>query len=418
MNLANALTTLKARGFVKQSTDESALDASLSNEKVVYYVGFDPTADSLHVGSLVPIMAIAHLQQWGHFPICIIGGGTTMIGDPSGKTEMRSMLTREEIVANGQGILAQLKRYAVLDGEQGMFLNNADWLLGLNYIDFLRDIGRYFKVNEMIRAEAYRQRLERQEGLSFIEFNYQLLQAYDFLVLFKEFKCTLQMGGDDQWGNILAGNDLIRKITGHVVHALTFPLLTTASGQKMGKTESGAIWLDAKRTSPYKFYQYWINTDDRDVVSFLKFFTFLPLTQITELENLQGSDIRKAKEILAFEVTKLAHGKGEAEKAKEASLAAFGQGSEGIESMPTTTILRSRFVSGITLADLFVETGLVSTKSEAQRLAEQGGAQVQGKRISSSRELITENMLEDNELLLSAGKKKRHRVVVIRKEPE
>ncbi|MBI4155782.1 MAG: tyrosine--tRNA ligase [Candidatus Zambryskibacteria bacterium] len=407
----NALETLKQRGFVKQSTDEKALEVALDTKGQVFYIGFDPTADSLHAGSLVPIMAIAQLQRAGHFPICIIGGGTTMIGDPSGKTEMRRIMTREEIDSNGEKILAQLKRYAVLDGKQGLFLNNADWLLNLNYIDFLRDIGRYFKINEMIRSESYKQRLDRQEGLSFIEFNYQVLQAYDFLVLFNNHNCTIQMGGDDQWGNILAGNDLIRKVTGKNVHALTFPLLTTAAGRKMGKTESGTIWLDPKKTSPYEFYQYWINTDDRDVVSFLKFFTFLPFEQIKELEKLKGADIRQAKEILAFETTKLAHGEEEAEKARKASRAAFGKTNEGIDSMPTSTIARERFIKGVTLTDLFIETGLAETRAEVQRLAEQGGAYVQGEKVLSAKTLITEEMFREGELLLSSGKKKRHRVV-------
>ena len=408
--MKNALDTLRERGFVKQSTDEDVLNKALSKNGMVYYVGFDPTADSLHVGSLVPIMAIAHLQRHGHFPICIIGGGTTMIGDPSGKNEMRRMMTLEEINANGEKILAQLKRYAVLDGKHGAFVNNADWLLNLNYIEFLRDIGRHFKVNEMLRAEAYKQRLERQEGLSFIEFNYQILQAYDFLVLFQKFNCTLQMGGDDQWGNILAGNDLVRKITGKTVHALTFPLLTTATGRKMGKTESGTIWLDRDKTSPYEFYQYWINTDDRDVVSFLKFFTFLSMEEIRELKKYEGADLRKAKEVLAFEITKLAHTEEEATRARKASRAAFGESSESMESMPTSTIARSRFIAGITLIDLFVETGLASTKSEAQRLAEQGGAYVNGEKILSGKTRITEEMLKDGKLLLSAGKKNRRRV--------
>lgn len=270
----NALSMLKERGFVQQCSDEDMLFKTLADPGVVFYAGFDPTADSLHIGSLVPIMAMAHLQRAGHVPIGLIGGGTTLIGDPSGKTEMRKFLSREEIEQNGRGILSQLKRYLKLEGDKGMFVNNADWLVDLNYIQFLRDIGRYFKVNEMIRAEAYRQRLEREEGLSFIEFNYQLLQAYDYLVLHDRHACHLQIGGDDQWGNILAGKDLIRRMRNADVHALTFPLITTARGQKMGKTEAGAIWLDASKTSPYEFYQYWINVDDRDVGRFLALFTF------------------------------------------------------------------------------------------------------------------------------------------------
>ncbi len=361
--MKTALDILEERGFVKQHTDKNSLQKSLSEEKVVCYVGFDPTADSLHVGSLVPIMAIAHMQRSGHMPICIIGGGTTMIGDPSGKSEVRRTMTLEEIKSNGEKILVQLGRYVAFGEGQGLFLNNADWLLGLNYIDFLRTTGKHFKVNEMIRSEAYKQRLDRQEGLSFIEFNYQLLQAYDFLVLNEMYNCTLQMGGDDQWGNILAGNDLIKKVTGRNVHALTFPLLTTATGRKMGKTESGTIWLDADKTSSYEFFQYWINTDDRDVIKFLKFFTLLGMEDIAEFEKLQGADIRKAKEALAFEATKLAHGEKEAVKVMQASRAAFGTSADGIDAMPSTEISRERLVKGISLADLFCEAGLAESKS-------------------------------------------------------
>ena len=291
----NVFEILQERGFVQQSTNKEALSKLLSENQVTYYVGYDPTASSLHAGSLVPIMAMAHLQRAGHKPIAIIGGGTTMVGDPSGKTQMRQLISRETIESNGIGILAQLKRYLNFNEGSGLFLNNADWLIPLNYIEFLRDIGRHFRVNEMIKVEAYRQRLDREEGLSFIEFNYQLLQAYDFLHLFQQYGCLLQMGGDDQWGNILAGADLIRRMKGDIVHALTFPLLTTASGEKMGKTAGGAIWLDADRTSPYAFYQYWINTDDKDVERFLAYFTFLPMDEVRRLGGLKDADLREAR---------------------------------------------------------------------------------------------------------------------------
>ncbi len=415
----NTLAILKERGFIKQCTggEGEDLEKLMSHSKITYYIGFDPTADSLHVGSLVPIMAIAHLQQDGHIPIVIIGGGTTMIGDPSGKTEMRRIMTQDEIETNGGKILEQLKRYIEFGNSEnsenaGIFLNNAEWLLDLNYIEFMRDIGRYFKVNEMIKNETYRQRLEREEGLSFIEFNYQLLQAYDFLILFDKYNCVLQMGGDDQWGNILAGIDLVRRTRFQNVCGLTFPLLTTARGQKMGKTESGTIWLDSNKTSPYEFYQYWINTDDRDVIKFLALFTFLPMDEIDELKKLTGEDIRKAKEILAYEVTKLAHSEMEAKKAQESSKVLFAKNSGGdLSAVPTTVMNRERFVNGISVIDLFFETSLITTKTAARRLIEQGGAYVNGKKITINM-IVTEDYLENNILLLRSGKKNYHQIIV------
>ncbi|MFH1392408.1 MAG: tyrosine--tRNA ligase [bacterium] len=408
----NAFDVLKERGFVQQCSDESALQKILSSSGIVYYIGFDPTADSLHVGSLMPIMAMAHLQKAGNIPIAIIGGGTAMIGDPSGRTKMRQLLSVEEIETNGIKIREQLQRYLILDNKQGMFINNAEWLLDLNYIKFLRDIGQYFKVNEMIKAEGYRQRLEREEGLSFIEFNYQLLQAYDFLMLFERHGCILQMGGDDQWGNILAGLDLIRRIKSEKVYALTFPLITTARGQKMGKTESGAVWLDAGKVSPYEFYQYWINTDDRDVICFLAYFTFLPMAKIHELATFKYAKLRIAKEILAFEATKLAHGAEEAEKAQAASRTAFAKNGEELSALPTTIMERDRFVPGIPVVELFCEVGLASSKSDARRLIKQGGAYLNRDKISSSEILIKEEFLENNEILLRRGKKNYHRILV------
>lgn len=410
--MKNIINILKERGFIRQCTNESALENATANGKIAYYAGFDPTADSLHVGSLVPIMAMAHLQRAGHIPIAIIGGGTAMVGDPSGKTEMRKMLKREEIEVNGLKILTQLKRHLNLDGECGIFVDNAEWLLNLKYIDFLRDIGRHFKVNEMIRMEAYRQRLEREEGLSFIEFNYQLLQAYDFLVLFDRYKCILQAGGDDQWGNILAGTDLVHKLRNESVYGLTFPLLTTARGQKMGKTEKGTIWLDATKTSPYEFYQYWINADDRDVIRFLLFFTFLPLDEINQMEKLKNEELRQAKEILAFEVTKITHGEEEAQKARSASKTAFAKGGDDFSAIPTTIIPRARFSAGIPIVDLLCETGLAPTKTAARRLIGQGGAYLNDEKIVSVNARLTDDGLKNNSLILRCGKKKYHRIIV------
>jgi tyrosyl-tRNA synthetase len=410
--MPSAFDVLHERGFVQQCTDETAVRKILDQPPVVFYCGFDPTADSLHCGSLMPIMAMAHLQGAGHTPIAIIGGGTTLVGDPSGKTEMRKMLGPEDIAKNGQSILAQLQRYLTLDGQRGLFLDNSEWLVPLRYIDFLRDIGRHFRVNEMIRAEAYRARLEREEGLSFIEFNYQLLQAYDFLQLFKRHKCVLQIGGDDQWSNILAGTDLIRKLEGKAAWGLTFPLLTTARGDKMGKTAQGAVWLSAERTSPYEFYQYWINTDDRDVQRFLAFFTLLPMDEVRRLGQLEGQALNEAKKVLAYETTKLCHGASEADKAKATTESVFGNKSTGPTSLPTTTLPRATLAQGIAIADLLVQTKLAESKKEARRLIQQGGAYLNGQPITQIDLIVREDSLQDGAILLRHGKKKFHRVVV------
>ena len=410
--MSNIFADLRERGFVQQCTHEEQVSQLLSGKSITYYVGFDPTADSLHAGSLVPIMAMAHLHRAGHRPIAIIGGGTTMIGDPSDKTEMRPMISAEQVEKNGERILKQLQRYLDLDNTTGLFLNNAEWLLPLNYIEFLRDIGKHFRVNEMIRAEGYRQRLERELGLSFLEFNYQLLQAYDYLCLFKEYDCVLQLGGDDQWGNIIAGVDLVRRIEGERVYGVTFPLLTTAGGAKMGKTAGGAVWLDAEKTSPYEFYQYWINVDDRDVGRFLAYFTFLPIDEARRLGNLEHDGIREAKSVLAYQATMLAHGKDEADKAQETSRAAFGGGGLDLDAMPTTHISVDKLDTGIPIMDLFQEVGLTTSKSEARRLIQQGGAYINEKQHKAIDVVIGVDMLEEDVILLRAGKKRYHRIVV------
>ncbi len=411
-HMTSAFDVLQERGFVQQCTDTEAVRKLLAKPPVVFYAGFDPTAPSLHAGSLVPIMAMAHLQRAGHTPMAVIGGGTAMVGDPSGKTEMRRLLTPEDIAKNGAGILAQLQRYLTLDGVHGHFVNNADWLLPLRYIEFLRDIGRHFRVNEMMRAEAYKQRLEREEGLSFIEFNYQLLQAYDFLKLNQQYKCLLQIGGDDQWSNILAGADLIRKLASKTAYGLTFPLLTTARGEKMGKTAQGAVWLSAERTSPYEFYQYWINTDDRDVERFLAYFTFLPMDTVRQFGHVEGAALQESKAVLAFEATKLCHGEAEAEKARQAARAAFAGAGDDLTGMPTTKLARSALAAGIPILDLLLQVGLVESKKEARRLIQQGGAYLNGKPITQSELVVREDSLENNALMLRHGKKKFHRVVV------
>jgi tyrosyl-tRNA synthetase len=410
---------LRERGFVAQVSDEEAVRKMLAAERVTFYVGFDSTATSLHAGSLVPIMAMVHLRRAGHRAIAVVGSGTTMVGDPSGKTEMRQMLDEATIRAQGQAILIQLSRYLHFDGTSAIAVDNADWLLPLHYVSFLRDIGRHFSVNRMLAAEAYKLRMEK--GLSFIEFNYQLLQAYDFLTLFREYHCTLQMGGDDQWGNILAGVDLIRRVEGGTAEAMTFPLLTTASGAKMGKTAQGAIWLDGSLCSPYEFYQYWVNCDDRDVGRFLRIFTLLPLDEIGRLEALKDSGLNEAKRVLAFEATKITHGELEAEKARQAAAAAFGGKTAGggagapgdITVLPTTAVPRSRLEAGIAPAGLFTEVGLTPSRREAKRMIEQGGLYVNDERIDSIERLLTlKDLGPDGGLLLKAGKKKVHRVVV------
>jgi tyrosyl-tRNA synthetase len=416
----NVYDELKARGFVAQVSDEDAVRRMLGANAVTFYVGFDSTATSLHAGSLVPIMAMVHLRRAGHRAIAVVGSGTTMVGDPSGKTEMRQMLDEATIRAQGQAILIQLARYLHFDGALAIAVDNADWLLPLNYIEFLRDIGRHFSVNRMLAAEAYRLRLEK--GLSFIEFNYQLLQAYDYLTLYRKYGCTLQMGGDDQWGNILAGVDLIRRVEGGAAEALTFPLLTTASGAKMGKTAQGAVWLDPGQFSPYDFYQYWVDCDDRDVGRFLRVFTLLPLDEIRRLEALEGSGVNEAKRALAFEATKITHGELEAEKARQAAAAAFGGKATGaggasgvtgdVTTLPTTAVPRSRLEAGIAPAGLFAEVGLTPSRKEAKRMIEQGGLYVNDERIDSVERLITlADLGPDGGLLLKAGKKKVHRVV-------
>ena len=408
--MENAFDVLRARGFVQQVTHPDVLRQRLGSECLTFYIGYDPTARSLHVGSLLTIMAMATMQRAGHRPLVIVGGGTAMVGDPSGRTEMRQMLSQETIAQNVQALRGQLQRYLSFEGDNGaIIVNNADWLAELKYIDFLRDIGRHFSVNRMLTFEAYKQRLET--GLSFLEFNYQLLQAYDFLVLFQRYGCVLQIGGDDQWGNMVAGVDLIRRVANGEAFAMTFPLLATASGQKMGKTAAGAIWLDAELTSPYEFYQFWINVDDRDVQRFLKYYTFLPLEEIARLSALQGAELRQTKEVLAFEVTKLTHGEDEAHQARDAAHALF-EGIGEFAGMPETTIPQVRLGAGVAVIDLLVETGLAASKSAARRLIQQGGASLNGTRLAHLEAVVTSADLHDGALLLRAGKKHYHRVVV------
>ncbi len=403
----NIFDILQERGFIAQTTDEAALRRQLGQKQTTFYIGYDPTANSLHAGSLVTIMAMLHMQRAGHRPVALVGGGTSMIGDPSGKTELRQMLSAEQIEANGHGIHTQLKHY--LGEENVVYENNAHWLLDLNYVAFLRKIGRHFSVNRMLTAEAYKQRLER--GLNFIEFNYQILQAYDYLELYRRYGCTLQMGGDDQWGNILAGVDLIRREEGITVQAMTYPLLTTAGGAKMGKTAGGAVWLDAEKVKPYDYYQYWINCDDRDVAKLLKIFTFLPLDKIKRLAALQGADLRQAKEILAMEATAITHGRAAAEAARTAAQAAFSGGGN-LQAMPTTVVNAARLAAGLGVLEIFAEVGLTKSRGEARRMVQQGGIYVNNARVTNVEARIGRPDVTDDGILLRAGKKRYHRLVV------
>ena len=426
----NVFDELKERGFIAQVSDENAVRKMLGEKTITFYVGFDSTAASLHAGSLVPIMAMMHLRRAGHRALALVGGGTTMVGDPSGRTEMRRMLDESLIRSYGDSILGQLDRYLHFDGTDAIAANNADWLLPLNYIRFLREIGRHFSVNRMLATEACKLRLEK--GLSFIEFNYQLLQAYDYLHLFRTFGCTLQMGGDDQWGNILAGVDLIRRVEGAEAQAMTFPLLTTSAGAKMGKTAKGAVWLDPVLFSPYDFYQYWVNCDDRDVGRFLGLYTLLPLDEIRRLETLKDQERNGAKRLLAYEATKLAHGEAAANEARAAANALFGKRQDVpgftlevqtsdhvvisdhvtlIPGIPTTAVPRARLEAGISPAELFTDIGLTPSRGEAKRLIKQGGLYVNDERIDSLERLLTIKDVGPDGLVLKAGKKKFHRVV-------
>jgi len=409
----DVLHALRERGFVQQISDEVALASLLAKGPVTFYAGFDPTASSLHVGSMIPLMAMAHLSQAGHRPIAVLGGGTAMVGDPSGRTELRQMMTVETIQQNRLSIEPQVRRFVADAGENAIVVDNAEWLASLNYLTFLRDIGRHFSVNRMLAAEAYKQRMEK--GLSFIEFNYQILQAYDYLVLHRKYGCALQVGGDDQWGNILAGTDLIRRLHQAETYALTFPLITTAAGAKMGKTAAGAVWLSAERTSPFDFYQYFVNVDDRDVGRFLKLLTFVPLDEINRLASLEGAELRTAKQTLAFEVTAIVHGKDAAEVAQNAARAAFGGG--GGDLVPTHTVSAANLAAGIKAVDLLAAAGLAVSKSAARRLVEQGGVRLGTRKVTSVDDVVRADEIASDGTLLHAGKKHVRRIVV-EKDPK
>ena len=414
-----ALRALAERGLIKQCSDLEALDRRMNEGPITFYIGVDPTGASLHVGHTVPIFAAAHLARAGHRAIIVLGGGTARIGDPSGKTEMRQMINIDGINKNVERVRAQLVSFLERAGAEAIFMNNADWLATLNYIDFLRDIGRHFSVNRMLSFEAYRSRMER--GLSFIEFNYQLLQSYDFLELYRREGCELQIGGDDQWGNIVSGVELIRRVEGPQARSfgLTLPLVLTSDGQKMGKTEKGAVFLDAELTPPFDFFQYWRNIADSDLLSFLRFFTFLSIEEIDEMASWEDERINKAKERLAYEATSVVHGWETAEKVRESVRAAFGKGQasgqprgQASDSMPTVNVLASELAEGIGLLELFVRSGLCASRSEARRLVQQGGASLNGERMDEVERVLSAEDLAPDGAVLRAGKKRYVRVVL------
>ncbi|MGN0456952.1 MAG: tyrosine--tRNA ligase [Acutalibacteraceae bacterium] len=394
---------LQQRGLIAQTTNEEEIRKLVNNGEAVFYIGFDPTADSLHVGHFMALCLMKRLQMAGNKPIALIGGGTAMIGDPSGKTDMRKMMTKETIEHNCECFKKQMSRFIEFGEDKAIMVNNADWLLDLNYVELLREVGAHFSVNRMLTAECYKQRMER--GLSFLEFNYMIMQSYDFYTLFKKYGCNLQFGGDDQWSNMLGGTELIRRKLGKDSHAMTIKLLLNSEGKKMGKTEKGAVWLDPDKTSPYDFYQYWRNVDDGDVIKCLKMLTFLPLEQIDELEKLEGSQLNRAKEILAYEVTKLIHGEDEAAKAQAAAKSIFGAG--GSENMPETKLADEDFVNGgIAVLDAMVKAKLAASKSEARRLVVQGGVSVDDVKVTDPTQTIAKSVLEEKGfVVIKKGKK-------------
>lgn len=404
----NVYDILLERGFIEQTTHEQEIKELMGKEKVTFYIGFDATADSLTAGHFLTVMAMMHMQRAGHRPIALLGGGTTMVGDPTGKSDMRTIMTREQIQYNAECFHKQLSRFIDFDEDKAMIENNADWLLDLNYVDFLRDIGIHFSVNKMLTAECYKQRMEK--GLTFFEFNYMLMQSYDFWVLNKKHGCVLQLGGNDQWSNILGGVDLIRRKEQKPAFGLTFKLLTTSEGIKMGKTMKGAVWLDAKKTSPYEFYQYWRNIEDVKVEECLGLLTFLPMDEVRRLGALEGAEINTAKEVLAYEITKIVHGEEEAIKAQEAARALFANGGKS-DDMPTTVYPEAELREGKDLITLLVDTKLAPTRSEARRLVTQGGIMVNDVKTTEFDRIFTlDDFDQDGSLIIKKGKKGYHQI--------
>lgn len=408
--MSNVYDVLLERGFIQQTTHEEEIIELLGKEKITFYIGFDPTADSLTVGHFLTVMAMAHMQKAGHRPIILLGGGTTMVGDPTGKSDMRKMMTQETIAKNAERFKEQLSKFIDFSNDRAIMVNNADWLLNMNYIEFLREIGVHFSVNRMLTAECYKTRFEK--GLTFLEFNYMLMQSYDFLELNRRYGCIMQMGGNDQWSNILGGVELIRRKENKPAYGMTFTLLTTSDGRKMGKTEKGAVWLDPEKTSPYEFYQYWRNTEDAKVAECLALLTFLPMDEVRALGSLEGAEINKAKEVLAYEITKIVHGEEEAKKAQDAARALFAGAGEG-GSIPTTEMEKSSFENGVDIITLMQEAGLIPTRSEGRRLIQQGGVRINDIVESDPNRMVTLNDFNDNgELMLKKGKKGFHKIAL------
>lgn len=400
---------LVARGLIAQVTDEDEIKEMINNGKAVFYIGFDPTADSLHVGHFMTLCLMKRLQMAGNKPIALIGGGTAMIGDPSGKTDMRKMMTKETIQHNVECFKKQMSRFIEFGEDKAMLVNNADWILDLNYMDLLREVGPHFSVNRMLAAECYKQRMEK--GLTFLEFNYMIMQSFDFYTLFQKYGCNMQFGGDDQWSNMLGGTELIRRKLGKDAYAMTINLLLNSEGKKMGKTESGAVWLDAEKTSPYEFFQYWRNVSDADVIKCIKMLTFLPLEEIEKMEVWEGSELNKAKEILAYELTKLVHGEEEANKAMEASKALFAGGGN-LENMPTTQLSEEDFTDGnIDIMSILVKAGMTSSRSEARRAVEQGGVTVNGEKVTDIKTAYAKDAFAE-EFIIKKGKKSFNKIVL------
>ncbi len=400
---------LKARGLIAQVTNEEEISEMINNGKATFYIGFDPTADSLHVGHFMALCLMKRLQMAGNKPIALIGGGTGMVGDPSGRTDMRSMMTVETIQHNCDCFKKQMERFIEFGEDKAQMVNNADWLMGLNYIELLREVGACFSVNNMLRAECYKQRMEK--GLSFLEFNYMIMQSYDFYYLFQHYGCNMQFGGNDQWSNMLGGTELIRRKLGKDAHAMTITLLLNSEGKKMGKTAAGAVWLDPNKTSPYDFFQYWRNVDDADVLKCIRMLTFLPLEQIEEMDKWEGAQLNKAKEILAYELTELVHGKEEADKAMEAAKNIFAGGGSS-ENMPTTTLTDADFADGqIGVLTLLVKCGLAASNGEARKLVQGGGVSIDGDKIADFKTMLDKDFFQQ-ERMVKKGKKTFHKVVL------
>ena len=401
---------LQARGLLAQLTDAEEIRDLINNGKATFYIGFDPTADSLHVGHFMALCLMKRLQEAGNKPIALIGGGTAMIGDPSGRTDMRSMMTKETIEHNCECFKKQMSRFIDFSEGKALMVNNADWLLDLNYVEFIRDVGACFSVNNMLRAECYKQRMEK--GLSFLEFNYMIMQSYDFLALYERYGCNMKFGGDDQWSNMLGGTNLIRRKLGKDAYAMTITLLMNSEGKKMGKTQKGAVWLDPNKTTPFEFYQYWRNVADADVLKCLRMLTFLPIEQIDEMDQWEGSQLNRAKEILAYELTNLVHGEEEAKKAEEAARALFAGGGSS-ENMPTATLTDDQFVNGsIDILGVMVAAGMASSRSEARRAVEQGGVSVKGEKVTDIKASYTKDIIGAEEFIVKKGKKSFKKIVV------